>query len=76
MSKTIRAIELFRGDEIIGDRTYAAGTLDYRVLDVRTKYPPVEGQAIVTVRFETGRPNATIERTLVYGGDEKVILAS
>jgi hypothetical protein len=75
MSKTIRAIELFRGDEIIGDRTYAAGTLDYRVQDVTIKYPAVEGQAIVTVKFETGRPNASIVRTIVFGGDEKVIIA-
>ncbi len=74
MTKTIRAIELKPEDYIIGDRTYAAGTLSYEVVSVAAKYPAVEGEALVTVKLLSGHGKHQIARTISYGGSEKIIL--
>ena len=76
MLRTIRAIELKPEDFIIGDRTYAAGTLSYEVVSVAAKYPAVEGEALVTAKILSGHGKHQIERTIAWGGSEKLILGT
>ncbi len=76
MTKTIRAIELAPEDYIIGDRTYAAGTLSYAVVSVSAKYPAVEGEALVTAKILSGHGKHQIERTIAWGGSEKIVLGT
>jgi hypothetical protein len=76
MLRTIRAIELKPEDFIIGDRTYAAGTLSYEVVSVSAKYPAVEGEALVTAKILSGHGKHQIERTIAWGGSEKLILGT
>ncbi len=73
MQSTIRAMELKPEDYIIGDRTYAAGTLSYEVVSVDVRYPAVEGEALVTLKILSGHGTHQIERTIAYAANEKVI---
>ena len=74
MTKTIRAIELQPEDYVIGDRTYAAGTLSYTVVSVAAKYPAVEGEALVTAKILSGHGKHQIARTIAWAGNDKLTL--
>lgn len=76
MSKTIIASAIKPEDYIIGDRTYAAGTLSYEVMSVAIRYPAITGEAIVTAKVRSGHGRHQVARTIVWGGSEKIILGT
>lgn len=73
MNRTINAQDLKVGQEIIGDRIYGAGTLDYLVQSFGFEAFD-NGKSLVTLTVLTGQPGHKIERTIVYDGDALVIL--